>query len=357
MFALMSQKHLEISRKNIVKGEKYMPRYVVEKKNKTYLLSAIVNTILCLIPIGIIALISIGNPNIWSAPYPKFMLYFLIVHSVYAIGVGYIGQIHKIAYIIFESIAVLGTLTLIVLGFVLGNPIIMHLATASLFVMMMYLFSNFGGDNYNFRYFIPVAISISALITILWFVGVGMSLTAHIVIVSILDFIFGLISFFRIKGEIKDNFDFIEEKELSYNEETEEEKRARKEAHYNDPKVKARRERRKKALKVTGKIFGSVFGFAKRLLPHFGPPASSKDWSQNEWAKYIADRVDNAGIRNHDASYYADYSVGIEIEIYVKYDPYDDVTQKEYDEDIQKIKDRFRSACKKCPFNASLNFR
>lgn len=205
-----------------------MSKQVVEKKNKAYLTSAIINTVLCLIPIVIIALSGIKNPNVWEAPYPKFMLYFLIIHTFFAFGVGYAGQMNKIACIIFESVAVLGSVILMILGYVLGNPIIMHLAAAALFVLAEYLSGNSGGNDYFLRYFASVAVIILSLITVLWFVGVGMNVTVHVVIATILNVIFGLLVFFRLKKEIKNGHSFVDEDELSYTEETEEEKEQRK---------------------------------------------------------------------------------------------------------------------------------
>ena len=78
-----------------------MPKHVVEKKSSAFLTSAIISTVLSLIPIGIVALVSIKHSGVWSAPYPRFLLYFLILHTIFAFGVGYVGQMRKIIYVIF----------------------------------------------------------------------------------------------------------------------------------------------------------------------------------------------------------------------------------------------------------------
>ena len=200
-----------------------MPKEVVENKNKAYLTSAIITTVITLIPVGIIAIIAGKNPSVWSAPFPSFILYYLIIHTFFAFGVGYVGQMNKTVYIILGSIALIGMIALLIMGYVNGNPVIMHLASATLLTAVFYTESDKGGDNYYFRYATPVIIILASLITVLLLVGIKMSVTAHGVIVTIFNLIFGITCIVRIKNEIKTGFEFIEDTEVTYSQETDEE--------------------------------------------------------------------------------------------------------------------------------------
>lgn len=363
-----------------------MPKKVVESKVGNALWSLGFTTVFFAIPIIVFAFISINHPDVWQAPYPKFVLYYLIAHTFFAVVVTMLSHLHKALWITLQTIAALGTFGLLVYAYVVQDALLLHVATATVFTLMMYLTSDNNSDGPMIRYTIPVICVIAGLITVLWFVGVNMSIIAHIVIVSVLNFIFVIIYICSlvnhckngrldtlINGKLvyemdtdeeikakKDEKDRIRYEKLSRKVEARREKEEIKRIHDSDPDVIAKREKAEKRRKKAGKAAKAVFGTVGNLLLAMIPgraPIGSDEWEEDEWGRYIKDRVERAPAGRH-GTFYVDYYPGYkEIEILVTFDAYSDCSTSEYNSSVGFIKDNFRSACKHCPYSVSLRWR
>ena len=211
-----------------------MPKNVVENKIKFSKGNAITTTVMCLIPIIIIALISIGNPSVWGAPYAIFALAILAINTYFAIMFGFVARINEVVWILVFIFTNIATLALLIISYIFAsqtNGLMLHTGTACLFAFMIYLIGeSYAGDNYFVRYWFPVASLIIGLINVLWFVGVGMSVTAHIVITTILNLIFFIVVLVSIKHFFKANgLKNVTDDEIEYTTLTDEEKQEKQE--------------------------------------------------------------------------------------------------------------------------------
>lgn len=329
-----------------------MPKQVTEKKIGASIGAAITSTIVALIPVGIIALVAKKHPDVWSAPYPKYILYFLIANSFYSIIVGMFSSLHKIVWYILEGIAAVATLVLLLWAYISMNPLLLHTAAMALFVFVIYLTSDDGGDGIYLRYFLPGVSIITGLITVLWFIGAEASIVTHLIFASIPIIIYLIIVIrYVIRFFKEDGMSVIMGKELSYSRETEEEIRAKKEE-----KIRRRTEREEgKAAKRINerKRKPSIVGDVVRaFLPG---TLGSKNWDGDMWASYIKRKLDIGSPHAFIDIYgsYLEYTGNvIEIGVTVRMISGHESWKSDHHD---RIKSRFNRATRKCPYKVKLN--
>ncbi len=366
-----------------------MPKNVEENRTKVSMWVAITTAVMCAIPIIIIAIVAAKHPGTWGLPFPQFMLYFSIECAFFALIIGFLAQLNMVLWYILYGVGAAGTLALIITGYVLGSPVIIHLGSSALFMFMMYFIGKDTNDNIYFRYTAPLFCIIAALISILLCTGVHMSLTGHIIMAAICEAIIliptiiSVVNFFKEK-----NRSYVLDKRLSYSMETEQEKTARKAKKYQESKRKekeaqenkaikkgfftdegepdveamkadkeAKAKKRKEKRKSRWRFVGGVLGGIGQMINPWAPPLGSEEWDIYDWAKYIKDKVESKARSNY-GTFYADFSTSSkEIEIIAHFSPYSDTSTNDYNTVIKWAKEAFHSACKHCPFSATMNWR
>lgn len=369
-----------------------MPKNVTNSRFKEQLPIAIATTVLCLIPVVIIAFVSIGNHDVWMAPYPRFVLYYLIINSFFALIMGMVAPLHKAVWIVLECLTTAATLGLVVWSYIAADALFIHVATANFFTYLIYLKSSDASDNFFLRYSIPLACLLVPLITVLWFIGAGYGMLVHYIVSGILNGIFFLVALFGLIHVFREGLDEVASKTVSYTEQTEEEIREAKEQkayekqvraeekarkkqqsmlakaeHDSDPDVIAKREKAQERSKKVGKVFltigkgavsvvGGVFGFAFSLLPGTAP-FGSKKWSIASWAEYIEEKMREKGA---DVS---TYDFGSGDNAYIKVNAFTDVIYtgkgQSYDRKIVlsnhgEVISLFKKVTSHCPYKVKL---
>jgi hypothetical protein len=365
-------------------------RTVVKNRKKESISNFIISTIFGLIPIIIIALVSNKNPNVWSTPYAKFVVVFLIINTYFAVFIGLIASASKKLFKFFYTITALVIIGLVVVSYIRikqNDALLLHIATAVLFEFMIYICGEGSdGGTYDMRASTTLAIEIVGLINVLWFIGVNMNIVVHTIIVSIWNFIFIIASIIHLVNfKNLDGITSATSNNISYTEETEEEIAARKErerlrkeekaedkaryielkarlkeAHDNDPDVIARKEKaeerkkkRKKRLKTVGRIIVA-------LLPTFpgSAPRGSEDWDENRWGEYIADHLEHAAGPMYCSKYTRFSTYTGRIEMHVTIDAYGSSDEYYNSLDsistVEAVQREFHSVCKHCPYDVSL---
>lgn len=134
-----------------------------------------------------------------------------------------------------DAITIIASLAFVVCSYIFSSyhgGLLLHIACAILFTLGIYQSSDISqDDSFYIRDIVPIAITISGLIFVLWFIGVNMSVVVHIIIVSIINFIsftfFVLPSIVKLIKNHEDILDCIEDDEFDSEEETEDEIRAK----------------------------------------------------------------------------------------------------------------------------------
>lgn len=212
-----------------------MPVRKTENKGKSSVITLVLGLAFTLIPLGIIALISIKNKNVWDNPYSYYVYAMIGLHLYFSIVIGLIAWRSKRLYTICEFITVLLTVVAVILSYVFGSfkgGVLLHIGAGFLVTYSLYkLGDTTDKDNVRIRYFPSLILTIFGLVTSLWFISVKFSIVAHTVIATISNVIFGITSIVLFIKFFKTNaIDSIEESEFSYEEETEEEIDARRAA-------------------------------------------------------------------------------------------------------------------------------
>lgn len=197
---------------------------VTENKQNTAISFIVLGGILALIPVAIIFFISLGNPDIWSAPYSSFALANLGFAVGFAALLGLLAPRSKVLYLAIFYTFLAATVVMLVLGVVLINsagPLFLHIALMFGFYFMMYALSDAKqGDNMYVRVSVPALCDIAGLITVLWFVGVEMSSGVHLAIGGIIAFIILIASISPLKQIISGKaMEGILDTEITYEEE------------------------------------------------------------------------------------------------------------------------------------------
>ncbi len=211
-----------------------MPQKVQEKKKSMNLQIAISTAILSLIPVIILVFTGFSS---FQTPYGIYSLVALGIGVYFSCIFGMFAWKNKILYIVLDIMNIILMLFLVIYGYINSsyqNGLLLHIGAAFLFAFGIYQSGDSDQDGgYYLRHFIAPALDIAGLIFVLWFIGVKMNVTVHIVIVSILN-VFNLIIFLipslcKSLSNLDDFFDGMENEEIEYDEETEEEKAARRE--------------------------------------------------------------------------------------------------------------------------------
>lgn len=209
-----------------------MPQVVRENKTKTLREFAIANTILLLIPVLIISFTGFKSFN---TPYGIYSLAMLGIGLYFSWIIGIVSRKHIVIYIILDTINFISSIGFVIYAYINSSyqgGLLLHIAAALFLTYAIYkIGDSFQGDNYFFRFSLPLTLDIAGLIFILWFINVKMSVTAHIVIVSIINFIslaFFIPSLVVMLKNYKKFFAKICSKELVYETETDAEKIERK---------------------------------------------------------------------------------------------------------------------------------
>lgn len=207
-----------------------MPKTVKESRLKVSIGVAIATLIFCLIPIIIIAFVSINHPDVWSAPYPQFAIYFLIISMYFALIIGFAAPLHKIVWLVLHVITGLATFGLLIAAYIVQNALLIHLASSMLFMFMIYFVSRDSSDNIYLRYSCPLFCLIAALISVLLFMGINLTMVAQNIISAVFNGVYLIILICSFCKFISSNeLRSVTEKQLSYSQETEEEIAERKE--------------------------------------------------------------------------------------------------------------------------------
>lgn len=212
-----------------------MPKKVQRTKNSMNIGIAIFTAIATVIPVFIVACTGFSS---FKTPYGTYALVTFGICIYFSCIFGMFAWKNKVLYIVMDVVNVAAALGLIIYAFINSyyqGGLLLHIAAAFLFVFGLYQSGDSDqGDSFFYRYVVPIALDVAGLIFVLWFIGVDMSVIAHIVIVSILDFLVlaiflipSLVKLFKNGGEV---FDDICSDEVEYEEETEAEIAAKKES-------------------------------------------------------------------------------------------------------------------------------
>ncbi len=231
-----------------------MPKQVKRTKTGMSLSVAITSLVLILIPVLIILFTGTAS---FGKPYGIYMLAVLGIVAYFAFIMGMLAWKNKILYIVLEIINIVAAIGFIIYAYIdskYQGGLLLHIAAALFFTLAFYQTGDADqGDSYFMRYMVPVILDIAGLIFILWFINVHMSVTVHIVLVSIFN-AFNLLFFFipslvKLISNRDEFFEGLSNKSVEYEEETEEEIKERKEAKAAERALKEEQERQEYAAK------------------------------------------------------------------------------------------------------------
>ncbi len=287
-----------------------MPQLVQEKKKSMNIGIAIFSIIVSLIPV--IVLLCTGLSS-FKTPYGIYSLVNLGICLYFSCIFAFLGK-HKILYILLDTITIIASFGLMVYSYINSSyqsGLLLHISAALLFALGMYQTGDADqDDSYYMRYLVPIAIAIAGLIFILW-LHTKMSITIHIVIVSIINFftlsIFLIPSLFKLFKKGSKSFEDLKSEQIEYEDETEEERAERKEMK----KAKAEYKKQQANYKRTGQI--SADGTIDPTRWYVWP--NDIDYILRDVIQQYNKIIDqiNEDIRDNNKILRSDYSYGFEI--------------------------------------------
>ena len=205
-----------------------MPKKVVQSKNKINIGIAIFTMIVIALPVMITSFTGLSS---FQTPYGIYVLSVLGICTYFSCIFGMFAWKNKFLFIIMDIITVIASIGFVVYAYIDSSyqgGLLLHIASALLFTLGLYqIGETYQGDNFYIRYVVPIALDIAGLIFVLWFINVGMSVVAHIVIVSIINFLTltiflipSIVKLFRRGSQV---FDDMQNDEVETEEESEEE--------------------------------------------------------------------------------------------------------------------------------------
>lgn len=169
-----------------------MPITKTASKHKSSIAIFVFSLIVSLIPLGIIAIISAKNSNVWAFPYSFYVYATIGTMLWFGLYNGLIACKRRRRYTAYKTITYFLLVAVIVLGFIFREAtkeVSFHIIVMVLFMYSIYQLTDNSEDKslILFRYFAPVLTVTLGLIPCLWFVSVGWVGAS-----AIIAFIFGI---------------------------------------------------------------------------------------------------------------------------------------------------------------------